>query len=428
MTPETAGRRRAVVLVGGPAAPYSRGLRIARALDSGGYDVEIAAITAEGIPDEERDGPITIRRYRPTGRHARAELPVSRDHSGEPPPMPVRVVRHQLRRLQRWILWPYPVRGWWATLAAQLAPADIYHACGSLAIAPAIAARERDRRAGRVSHVVYDAVDDVGSGNNVLRFPRAVRALIRRRERSWARAADARITVNDTLAERLASAWATPPPLTVPNWPEGPPRPGTHANPIREALRLPAGCRIVLFQGRLGPHRGLDEAAEAVLQVPNAVLVLLGFGSGYAASAARDADPIYAGRHFTLPAVHPDELLAWTAAADVALVTLPPVSANQRASTPNKFWEAIAAGTPIVLGPDLPVMAELVRAFDLGEIAERLTPESVAIAIRQLVDVPREVADARRRRIAAVGAERFSWPAAAERYLAMVYDLTSASG
>ena len=39
---------------------------------------------------------------------------------------------------------------------------------------------------------------------------------------------------------------------------------------------------------------------------------------------ARDADPRFAGRHFTLPAVHPDELIAWTAAADVSLVPLPP--------------------------------------------------------------------------------------------------------
>ncbi len=67
-----------------------------------------------------------------------------------------------------------------------------------------------------------------------------------------------------------------------------------------------------------------------MLLVPDAALVLLGFGRGMAASAARDREPRYAGRHVTLPARHPDELLAWTASADVALIPLPPLSMNQR--------------------------------------------------------------------------------------------------
>ena len=45
--------RRAVVLVGGPAAPYSRSIRVARALAAEGYAVEIAAIAADGVPDRE---------------------------------------------------------------------------------------------------------------------------------------------------------------------------------------------------------------------------------------------------------------------------------------------------------------------------------------------------------------------------------------
>src|SRR5688500_19963153 len=77
--------RRAVVLVGGPAAPYSRAIRIARALAAEGYDVEIAAVArgdlldiesvepagpgsvGEPVPDPAAVGRIRIRRYRPSG-------------------------------------------------------------------------------------------------------------------------------------------------------------------------------------------------------------------------------------------------------------------------------------------------------------------------------------------------------------------------
>ena len=415
------------MLVGTQAAPYSRGLRIARALVDAGYDVEIAAVAGDGVADRETDGPITICRYRPSGPYASMAAtyqPLERPSVAARPPMPVRVARHAAAAARRWVFWPHTVRGWWATLARDLPPADLYHACGSLAIAAALAARERDRAAGRTSFVVYDAIDDVAAGNNVLGMPRAVRAIVRSRERRWARAADGRITVNDALAAGLASRWGTAVPVVIPNWPE--PAASGDAPPtdrIRLTLGLAASTRIVVFQGRLGPNLGLVEAAEAILEVPDAVLVVIGFGRGYAASVARDAEPRLAGRHHTLPAVHPDELLEWTASADVALVPLPPVSANQRASTPNKFWEAIAAGTPLVIGPDLPVMAAAVSEHDLGVVAASLSAGDLAAAIRLLLDVPPEAAAARRRRIAAVARDRFSWSVAAARYRALVAGL-----
>lgn len=416
--------RRAVVLVGTPAAPYSRALRIARALTDVGYSSEIAAVATAGVPDAESDGPITIRRYRPSGPFA----PFAATHTGPARrgapsrlPRPIRNARRSLEALVRWILWPITVRGWWATLARELPAADLYHACGSLAIAPALRARERDARDGRRSRTIYDAIDDVVAGNNVLGMPRAVLAAVRSRERGWARSADGRVTVNEALATSLAVRWGTPPPIVVPNWPEGTLAPDAEPTDlIRATLGLPPSTRIVVFQGRLGPNRGLTEAAEAIIAVPDAALVLIGFGGGYAASAARDDDPRFAGRHFTLPAVHPDALLEWTAAADVAIVPLPPVSANQRASTPNKFWEAIAAGTPLVLGPDLAVMEALLREHDLGVIAGSLAPADLAAAIREVIDVSPEAAAARRRRIAAIAREQFSWPVAADRYKALV--------
>ncbi len=426
-----AAGRRAVVLVGNPAAPYSRSLRIARALADEGFSVEIAAVAADGVPEAEADDDVSIRRYRPTGPFAS----MAATYRAAPGPAVarrrplrlVRAVRGAAAALRRWAFWPHTVRGWWTTIAHDLAPADLYHACGSLAIAPALAARERDRRQGRLSRVIYDAVDDVVNGNNLLGMPSVVRAVIRRRERNWARAADGRTTVNDALSATLAARWGTAAPVVVPNWPQplapGDPRP----DHIRAALHLPPTTRIVVFQGKLGPNLGLDEAAEAVLEVPEAMFCVIGFGRGYAASLARDADPRYAGHHATLPAVHPDEIVAWMASADVAILAAPPISENQRLSTPNKFWEAVAAGTPFVVGADLSVMADLVREHDLGVVADSLGPADLGAAVRAVLDVEPAAAAARRERIAAVARERFAWPAAATRYRSLVAGLSGPS-
>lgn len=427
----TAGR--AVVLVGNPAAPYSRALRIARALVDSGFSVEIAAVAGEGLPDAEMDGEVRIRRYAPSGRYASMAATyrspaLTPTGDSKRPRLFGRIARRGAA-VRRWLFWPHTVRGWWATLARELEPADLYHACGSLTVAAALAARRRDQRTGRHSRVIYDGIDDVVASNNVLGMPPVVRWLVEQRERHWARASDARITVNDALAVRLHQRWRTVrPPLVVPNWPApSVEQPGGGSRPdlIRERLGLPDSTRIVLFEGRLGPNLGLDEAAEAVLRVPQAALVLIGFGRWTERCRARDRDPRFAGRHFTLPAVHPDEVLTWTASADVCLVPLPPVSENQRAATPNKFWEAITAGIPLVIGHDLPVMADIVERHELGVVARSLGPADLASAIESVLSVEPSEAASRRKRISGVAQEHFSWPRAAARYRELVGSLLS---
>jgi glycosyltransferase involved in cell wall biosynthesis len=424
-------RRRAVVLVGNPAQPYSRATRVGRTLASLGYDVEIAATYQDGLPREERDGELVIRRYPPSGRfagdaatHQRRPAEDSARRSAARPPMLVRVWRTQRAHVREWALWPLAARGWWKTLSHELEPADLYHSCGTLPIAAALAARDRDRKAGRRSTVNLDVIDITMESNNVLGIPPLVRRLLGRRERGWARGADAHTAINDVFADKAAARWGLERrPTVVPNYPEPWTPPSTPPDLARAATGLPPSTRICLFWGRLGPYVGLDEAAEAVLQVPDAALVVLGFGRGWERSVARDADPRFAGRHFTLPAVHPDELPAWVASADVALCTLPPLSYNQRFTLPNKFLEAMAAGTPIVLGPDLPTMEALLREEDLGRMAASMAPADIAAGIRSILDLPAAERGAWRSRIQALARERYSWPIAAEAYTGLVRSL-----
>jgi glycosyltransferase involved in cell wall biosynthesis len=420
---------RAVVLVGNPARPYSRGLRIGRTLVAEGYQVEIAATAQDDAPEREEDGPIAIRRYRPIGPLAGSAAryrPPDRARSASGSKV-TRVARSLRARLIAWAFWPHTVRGWWAALERDLPPADLYHACGLLALPAALAARRRDHRAGRTSRVIYDVIDITLESNNVLGLPRIVRALAAMRERRWARAADARIAVNEPFADRAVARWGLAErPVVVPNYPEPWTPPVVPPDLIRTELGLAPDIRICLFWGRLGPNMGLAEAAEAVLAVPSAAMVVLGFGRGWDESVARDHEARFAGRHFTLPARHPDELPAWVASADVALITLPPSSYNQRYTTPNKFLEALTAGTPIVLGPDLPTMAAILEREDAGRGARSMAPDDIAAAIKAILDLPGGERVAWRARIAAVAHERYSWPEAAAAYRRVVADLRAA--
>jgi glycosyltransferase involved in cell wall biosynthesis len=437
MAPEGKPRRRAVILVANPAAPYSRGLRLARSLAADGYDVEIAAVTGEGAPADERDGDVLIRRYAPSGRWAALAAPPT----GPPSLARKLVVRgHRLlgrivpplRRfpaptpdaLRKIVFWPFPIRGWWATLRRDLPPADLYHACGILTIGVALQLGRAARTAGREGRVVYDVIDVILDSNNYSRVPGPLLAFYKWKERRWVRRADAIVTVNEPIADHLVRIWQPQARPTVllncqPRWTAPEPRPDY----LRAATGIPPERAVVLFLGRLGRERGLDEAAEAVLLAGDAALVMLGWGPWADELRARDAEPRFRGRHFTLPAVHPDEVPAWTASADVSILAVPANSLNQRLSTPNKFWESLTAGTPMVLGRDLPVMRAILEEGDIGAIADPSDPTDLARALRSLIDAPVDERDARRRRATELARTRYNWETAVLPYLELVRKL-----
>ncbi len=413
---------RAVVLVANPAAPYSRGLRVARSLAAAGYEVEIAAVAdgdGDGLPLEERDGEgegaVITRRYRPSGAWARWAIGRSGLRGRLGP------FGRSVDLVVKALVWPVHVRGWWATLRRELPPADLYHACGILTIGVAFDLAREARRSGRRGIVVYDVIDVILESNNVADVPPPLLAWYRRQERGWVRRADAVVTVNDAIADHLERTWPVRERPTVllncqPRWSPPEPRPDL----IRAATGIPPERRIVLFLGRLGRERGLEEAAGAVLALDDAALVLLGFGAWADRLRERDRDPRYAGRHVTLPPVHPDEVPAWTASADVSIVAVPANSLNQRLSSPNKFWESLTAGTPVVVGRDLVVMRSIVEADRLGAVADPADPADLARALREVLEQSPADYAALRERCLAVTGERYNWEAAIGPYLELV--------
>jgi glycosyltransferase involved in cell wall biosynthesis len=417
---------RAVLLVANTAAPYSRGLRVARSLAEAGWNVEIAAVAGDGAAERERDGAVTIHRYSPSG-------PLRRWNGQPPPPAPssklLRVAALNLDKALKVVLWPIHVRAWWRTLRRELPPADLYHAFGILALPVALDLARVARTAGRRGVVVYDVIDAILDSNNYQHVPRPVLARYRRIEASWVRRADAVVTVNDALADHCHRRWPFRERPTVllncqPRWTPPPIRPDL----IREAAGLPPDRRLVLFLGKLGRQRGLEEAAEAVLRLRDTTLVMLGatVNDQWAdALAAKSSEPRFQGRHIVLPPVHPDDVRSWAASADVSIIAVPANSLNQRLSTPNKFWESLAAGTPVVIGRDLEVMREIVEADDLGAIADPADPDDLARALRGILEQPAAAYDSMRQRCLTVTRERYNWEMAVGPYLELVARLSA---
>jgi glycosyltransferase involved in cell wall biosynthesis len=430
-------RPRAVLLVANAAAPYSRGLRVARSLAEAGYAVEIAAVDDGAHAIEQSDAGVLVHRYPPRGPWVKRATPpagpakglrrwIIRGHraAGKVIPPLRRFPAPTSDALSKIFYWPVHVRAWWAALEAELPPADLYHAFGILTIDVANRLAADAKKRGREGKVVYDVIDVILDSNNYGDVPGPILRLYKWRERRWLKRADAVVTVNQPIADHLDRIWPVREPVGVllncqPRWTPPEPRP----DHIRAATGIPPERKIVLWLGRLGRERGLEQAADAVLQLDDAALVMLGFGPWADQLRAQDQSPKYKGRHFTLPPVHPDEVPAWTSSADVSVIAVPANSLNQRLSTPNKFWESLTAGTPIVLGRDLEVMRAMLEAHDLGRVADPASPDDLARALREVLEQGDDALGSMRARCLVITRDEWNWETAVQPYLALVAGL-----
>ncbi|MEO5965456.1 MAG: glycosyltransferase [Candidatus Limnocylindrales bacterium] len=315
------------------------------------------------------------------------------------------------------LMFPIKPMGWSHGLEGVVEPADIWHGmwAGSL---PSLLRYQR-RLGGRT---IYDSRDVYMESRSFARSSRPMRALLARIERRWAHRVDRVLTVNEAYADLIAAQLRVPRPPIVMNCPERWTVPVPPPDRIRHALGLPPETAIALYQGQLITDRGIEEAMEAILDVPGAVLALLGFGPLQATLEERVRTPRYAGQVFVLPAVGPDELLLWTASADVSVMAIAPTSINHRFTTPQKLFESLAAGVPVVAS-DLPGMAEIVTPSGAGVLCDPLSPASIAAAIRSIVDAPPDERAALRARALAAAHERYNWEAQVDTLFGLYQDL-----
>src|SRR5262249_25541771 len=150
------------------------------------------------------------------------------------------------------------------------------------------------------------------------------------------------------------------------------------------------------------------QGMEAMLEVPGAALCLLGFGGLRKKLVQQAAAAPYVGRVFVVDAVPPDDLLAWTTSADVSLMAIQPTTPNHEFTTPQKLFESIAAGVPVVAA-DLPGMAEIVAGTEIGVVCDPTSPAAIAGAIQALLAEGRAARIRRRDAILRLAHDRYNW-------------------
>lgn len=303
-----------------------------------------------------------------------------------------------------------------ALARAVAAKADVYHAhdLNNLELAHRAATANRAR-------LVYDSHE---------LYPEIANRWIKLRRGTWVRLegklitqADLVVTVNEFIAAELSKRYGVPPPLVVMNCPDPPPDfdVSKRYDLIREQLNLAPTCKIVLYQGWMWEGRGLESLVKcAPMLEGDAAVVFIGYGE-YQQVLERIASEEAPGRVYFLPAVPHRDLLPYCASADVGLIPYQAVDLNNYYSSPNKLFDYIQAGLPIVAS-DFPFLSKVIATDNLGVVAELSTPESYAKAINSVLTLPDGGAEIRSnmQRVA----HRYTWEAQAERLVDAYRQLT----
>jgi glycosyltransferase involved in cell wall biosynthesis len=155
--------------------------------------------------------------------------------------------------------------------------------------------------------------------------------------------------------------------------------------PLREQVGAPEGAFLLLWQGGTGPTRLLEPVIESLQHAPGVVFIIRGpslerFGEGYRALARRVG---VEDRLILQPPVASGDVVAAAHGADAGIWTLPPLCKNFVSALPNKIFEYLAAGLP-VLAARYPEACRLVEGYGVGLSFDPLDPKSIAAAISTL--------------------------------------------
>ncbi|MCF8359117.1 MAG: glycosyltransferase [Prolixibacteraceae bacterium] len=140
---------------------------------------------------------------------------------------------------------------------------------------------------------------------------------------------------------------------------------------------FPLKMPVIIYQGSVNLGRGIEEAIMAMHQINHALLVIV--GSGDKLSECKDLvyrekleeKVLFTGR------ISFEELSKITPFATIGLSIEKDMGLNYRYALPNKLFDYIQAGVP-VLATNLPEVKKVVEGYNVGKIIQEPTPDLIA--------------------------------------------------
>ena len=190
------------------------------------------------------------------------------------------------------------------------------------------------------------------------------------------------LTVNEELANIYSSKYNIP--VTVlKNVPELYNEKAFNKNSVQDEKSDDREEKILIYQGALNVGRGIELMIDSMVGLKDFRLLIVGEGDISKALKAQVAELKLEDRISFLGRLIPEQLKKLTPTAFLGLSLEEDLGLNYRYALPNKLFDYIHAGIPVVVS-DLPVMSKMVTEHGVGEILKDRTPEALGELIRKI--------------------------------------------
>ncbi|MFY8185422.1 MAG: glycosyltransferase [Bacteroidia bacterium] len=154
----------------------------------------------------------------------------------------------------------------------------------------------------------------------------------------------------------------------------------------REELGLPTNKKIVLIQGAgINIQRGAEETVEAFQYINDAVLYIIGGGDVIERLKQMVKDLKLENKVFIKGKMPADELYHYTANVDLGLTIDKDNNINYHFSLPNKLFDFINVGVPILSTP-LPEIKAVIDTYNIGDFIQSHEPKHIASKIEEMLN------------------------------------------
>jgi glycosyltransferase involved in cell wall biosynthesis len=189
---------------------------------------------------------------------------------------------------------------------------------------------------------------------------------------------------------------------------------------IRDETQIPEDHKIMLFQGGINKERRIDYILRglAAARRKDIHIVFLTFGSEIPLFREMARELGIGNRVHFLDLVPWDEMLFWAASADAGIMPYQATDQNTAISSPNKMYEFIMAGTPMIGSSDLVNVRRVVAGEQFGVLASFRNDADYTSAINEMFD-ERKGGPERFRPALIANAQKYSWENESKAVMAM---------
>lgn len=152
-----------------------------------------------------------------------------------------------------------------------------------------------------------------------------------------------------------------------------------------QSIKLPDEPFVLLYQGAVNVGRGLEQMIEALVHLPKCHLVVVGDGD-ILADLKQLVIKLKISNQVSFEGKKPFEKLPeYMASTHLGLVLLENRGLNYYYSLPNRLFDFIQAGLPI-LGMNFPEMSAVINGHNVGLCVESLAIKEITDAISHLMN------------------------------------------